>query len=80
MACLAGEERGVAEGVCEQSGALNAGEERDGEVACILAAELFASPAGRGATDQNKLIVLLYPGVAALTAGVLALGIGLLSA
>ena len=42
--------------------------------------ELFGSSAPRGATEPNKLIGLLYLGALALTAGVLALGIGLLSA
>ncbi len=36
--------------------------------------------AGRGATEPNRLILLLYLGAVALTAGVLALGIGLLTA
>jgi hypothetical protein len=38
------------------------------------------SSADRGATEPNKLIGLLYLGALALTAGVLALGIGLLTA
>jgi len=38
-----------------------------------------AGSAGRGATRPNRLIVLVYAGAAALTAGVLALGIGLLT-
>lgn len=55
---------------------------RDGiAVAAILfPAGFFLSSAGRDATRPNRLILLLYAGVAALTAGVLALGIGLLSA
>ena len=37
---LAGEDRGVAEGVGEERCALDAGEERDGEVTCVLSTEL----------------------------------------
>jgi hypothetical protein len=48
--------------------------------AILFPAGFFASSAGRGATQPNKLILLLYLGAAALTAGVLALGIGLLTA
>ena len=40
VACLAGKERGVAEGVCQQSRALDTGEQRDREVPCVPAAEL----------------------------------------
>jgi hypothetical protein len=48
--------------------------------AVLFPAGFFLSSAGRGVTRPNKLIVLLYLGIAALTAGVLALGIGLLTA
>jgi hypothetical protein len=55
---------------------------RDGiwAAAILFPAGFFGSSAGRGATRPNKMIVLLYLGVVALTAGVLALGIGLLNA
>jgi drug/metabolite transporter superfamily protein YnfA len=55
---------------------------RDGiwAAAVLFPAGFFLSSVGRGATQPNKLIVLLYLGVVALTAGVLALGIGLLTA
>src|SRR5919108_5810154 len=39
VACLAVEDGGVAEGVGEERGALDAGEERECEVACIWPAE-----------------------------------------
>jgi hypothetical protein len=48
--------------------------------AVLFPAGFFLSSAGRGATHPNRLIVLVYIGAAALTAGVLALGIGLLTA
>jgi hypothetical protein len=51
-----------------------------GAAAVLFPAGFFGSSAGRGTTEPNKLILLLYIGVVALTAGVLALGIGLLSA
>jgi hypothetical protein len=38
------------------------------------------TPAWRDTTEPNRLIILLYAGVAALTAHVLALGVGLLTA
>ena len=55
---------------------------RDGiwAAAILFPAGFFGSSAGRGATQPNKLIGLLYLGALALTAGVLALGIGLLTA
>ncbi len=55
---------------------------RDGiwAAAILFPAGFFLSSAGRGTTQPNRLIALLYLGVVALTAGVLALGIGLLSA
>jgi hypothetical protein len=48
--------------------------------AVLFPAGFFLSSAGRGATQPNKLIVLVYLGAVALAAGVLALGIGLLTA
>ncbi len=48
--------------------------------AVLFPAGFFLSSAGRGATQPNRLILLLYAGAIALTAGVLALGIGLLTA
>jgi hypothetical protein len=55
---------------------------RDGiwAAAILFPAGFFLSSAGRGATRPNRLIALVYLGAAALTAGVLALGIGLLTA
>ena len=55
---------------------------RDGiwAAAILFPAGFFGSSAGRGATQPNKLIVLVYLGAVALAAGVLALGIGLLTA
>jgi hypothetical protein len=54
---------------------------RDGiwAAAILFPAGFFLSSAAPGATQPNRFIVLLYAGVAALTAGVLALGIGLLT-
>jgi hypothetical protein len=50
-------------------------------VAAILCpAGFFLSSAGEGATEPNRMIALVYLGILALTAGVLALGIGLLTA
>jgi hypothetical protein len=48
--------------------------------AILFPAGFFLSSAGHGATQPNRLIVLVYAGGVALTAGVLALGIGLLTA
>jgi hypothetical protein len=48
--------------------------------AVLFPAGFFLSSAGRGRTEPNRLIALLYAGVAALTAGVVALGLGLLAA
>jgi hypothetical protein len=48
--------------------------------AVLFPAGFFLSSAGRGATKPNRLIVLVYMGAVALTAGVIALGIGLLTA
>lgn len=55
---------------------------RDGiwAAAILFPAGFFLSSAGPGSTRPNRLILILYAGVAALTAGVLALGIGLLTA
>jgi hypothetical protein len=48
--------------------------------AVLFPAGFFLSSARRGATAPNRLILLVYAGAVALTAGVLALGIGLLTA
>jgi hypothetical protein len=48
--------------------------------AILFPAGFFLSSAGRGRTEPNGLIFLLYAGVASLTVGVVALGIGLLAA
>ncbi len=48
--------------------------------AVLFPAGFFLSSAGRGTTQPNRLIVLVYAGAVALTAGVLSLGIGLLTA
>jgi hypothetical protein len=48
--------------------------------AILFPAGFFLSSAGRGAVQPNRFILLVYLGAAALTAGVLALGIGLLTA
>ena len=55
---------------------------RDGiwGAAILFPAGFFGSSAGRGATRPNALIALVYLGGAALAAGVLSLGIGLLTA
>ncbi len=47
--------------------------------AVLMSAGLFLSSAGRGVTQPNRLIVLLYAGVASLTLGVVSLGVGLLT-
>lgn len=47
--------------------------------AILFPVGFFGSSAGQGATRPNRLIGLLYVGIVALTAGVLALGIGLLT-
>lgn len=54
---------------------------RDGiwVAAILFPAGFFLSSAGRGVTAPNRLVVLIYLGIASLTAGVLALGIGLLT-
>lgn len=43
-------------------------------------ASFLLSSAGRGRSEPNRLIVLVYLGAACLAAGVLTLGIGLLAA
>lgn len=48
--------------------------------AVLFPAGFFLSSARPGATAPNRLILLVYAGAVALTAGVLALGIGLLTA
>lgn len=48
--------------------------------AILFPAGFFLSSAGHGRTEPNRLIVLLYAGVVSLTVGVVALGIGLLTA
>ncbi len=55
---------------------------RDGiwVAAILFPLGFFLSSAGRGATEPNRAIYLLYVGVVSLTAGVVALGIGLLTA
>ncbi len=55
---------------------------RDGiwAAAILFPAGFFLSSAGRGATEPNRLIALVYLAAAALTASVLARGAGLLTA
>jgi hypothetical protein len=48
--------------------------------AILMPAGYFLSSAGAGRTEPNALIWLLYAGTVALAAGVLALGLGLLTA
>ena len=48
--------------------------------AILMPAGFFLSATGRGVTRPTRFIVLLYAGVVVLTLGVVALGIGLLSA
>ena len=48
--------------------------------AILFPAGFFLSSAKPGATQPNRLILLVYAGAIVLTAGVLALGIGLLPA
>jgi hypothetical protein len=47
--------------------------------AVLMPAGFFLSSAGRGLERPNRLIVLLYAGMAALALGVASLGIGLLT-
>jgi len=55
---------------------------RDGVplAAILVSAGFFLSAIGRDRTSPNRLIVLVWLGALSLTAGVLALGIGLLNA
>jgi hypothetical protein len=46
--------------------------------AVLMPAGFFLSASGRGRTEPNRLVVLLWLGAASLTAGVVALGISLL--
>ena len=46
--------------------------------AILMPAGFFLSSAGRGRTEPNRLIVLLYAGALSLAAGAVALGVGLL--
>jgi drug/metabolite transporter superfamily protein YnfA len=48
--------------------------------AILFPAGFFLSSVRPGAIEPNRLIVLVYVGAAALTAGVIALGVGLLTA
>ncbi|MFN2488721.1 MAG: hypothetical protein ABR529_03060 [Actinomycetota bacterium] len=48
--------------------------------AILMSAGFFLSSAGRGATEPNRFILMLYGGAASLGAGAVALGIGLLTA
>jgi hypothetical protein len=47
--------------------------------AILIPSGYFFSSSGRGATQPNRLIVLIYSGAVSLALGVVALGIGLLS-
>jgi hypothetical protein len=47
--------------------------------AILMPAGFFLSSAGKDVTRPNRLIVVLYAGVASLSVGVASLGIGLLS-
>jgi hypothetical protein len=47
--------------------------------AILIPSGYFFSSGGRGATQPNRLIVLVYAGAVSLALGVVALGIGLLS-
>ena len=48
--------------------------------AVLMSAGFFASSAGRDVTQPNRLIWMLYAGVAVLTVGVVSVGVGLLIA
>ena len=48
--------------------------------AILMPAGFFFSSAGRGATEPNRWIVLLFAGAASLALGVVGLGLGLLTA
>jgi|SRR5690625_609910 len=47
--------------------------------AILMSAGFFLASAGQGRTQPNRLIVLLYLGIASLTAGVVTLGVALLT-
>ena len=47
--------------------------------AILIPAGYFFSSTGRGVTEPNRLIVLIYAGAISLALGVVALGIGLIS-
>lgn len=47
--------------------------------AILVSAGFFFSSMGRGATQPNRLIVLLYAGMVSLALGVTSLGVGLLA-
>jgi hypothetical protein len=47
--------------------------------AILLSAGFFLPVAGKGVTEPNRFIVLLYVGRASLALGVVSLGIGLLT-
>jgi hypothetical protein len=47
--------------------------------AVLMPAGFFLSSAGRGVVAPNRLVVLLYAGIASLALGVASLGIGLLT-
>jgi hypothetical protein len=55
---------------------------RDGipAAAILMSAGFFLSAAGRDVTSPNRLVVLLYLGMVSLAAGVVSLGVGLLTA
>lgn len=48
--------------------------------AILVPAGFFLSVLGKGTTEPNRLIVLLWVGAASLAAGSVALGVGLLTA
>lgn len=48
--------------------------------AVLMSGGFFASSAGRGVTQPNAAVAILWTGAACLAAGVVALGIGLLTA
>lgn len=48
--------------------------------ALLMPAGFFFSSMGQGVTEPNRLIALVYVGAASLTAGLVALGVGLLQA
>jgi hypothetical protein len=48
--------------------------------AVLMSGGFFASSAGRGVTGPNRFIAILWLGAASLAAGVITLGVGLLTA